>query len=65
MENDSPIKVEFYEPKSKDIETFSNLFIETMKENKFDGLILVCAHQDHDGLYLKKSIEYLGELYQI
>jgi hypothetical protein len=28
-----------------------------MKENKFDGLILVGAHQDHDGLYLKKSIE--------
>jgi hypothetical protein len=46
MENDSIIKVEFYEPVLKDLDSFSDLFVRTMKDNKFDGLVLVCAHTD-------------------
>ena len=52
----------FYEPFEKDINHFRDLFEISSRNNDFDGLLMVCAHRDMAGNFLRNSIDYLGEL---
>ncbi len=56
------LNIEFYEPKQKDIAPYAVMYEKACRESKFDGVIMVCAHKEIEGEFLKSSINYLGEL---
>ena len=57
--------IEFWIPKDKSLDNFRTKYEKCLKDGKFDGMIMVCSHRDHDGLFLKQGVDYLGELYQV
>ena len=57
--------IEFWTPKDKSLDHFKSKYEECLSDRKFDGLIMVCSHRDQQGLFLKKGVDYLGELYQV
>lgn len=57
--------VTFYEPYDKTLGPFSDLFEKVIQTHAFEGLLMVCSHIDGEGEYLKKSLDYLGEIQQL
>ena len=57
--------VRFFEPIDKELPKYLPLFEKSLKDGEFDGIIMICSHQDEDGNFLKSSIDYLGELQQL
>ena len=57
--------IEFWIPRDKSLESFKGLYEQSLKDGSFDGVIMVCAHKDQTGEFLKRGVDYLGELYQV
>ena len=57
--------IEFWIPRDKSLEKFRGQYEKCLKEGNFDGVIMVCAHTEKNGIFLKQGVDYLGELYQV
>lgn len=56
------LELQLLEPKQSDLKQFLPIFEQILKLNDIDGIMMIARNSDVDGIALKQTIEYLGEI---